>query len=190
MSDNAQEQNNKKKFVRKEGKTLLVKAKEGYVIDPVWFDSLDGITENGISAPSKTNSYFITFTDATKSLEALKNLRKDHDHEIMIKFAHYRVFFTMEGLTDETDYNVIKQLHTDFVQTHTNSEVLYYKLYRNKKYLGCGDLTIDTKEALDVLLNKDGHKEFDLGDGKTGIFYRYTRKGKTDDFQSANVEST
>jgi len=30
MSDTAQEQINKKKFVRKEGKTLLVKTKEGY----------------------------------------------------------------------------------------------------------------------------------------------------------------
>jgi hypothetical protein len=188
MSENAQEQNNKK-FVRKEGRTLLVKAKEGSVINPTWFESLDGIIENGVSAPSKTNSYFITFTDSVKSLKAFKSLQKDHGDTIMIKFAHYRVFFTMEGLTDETDYNEIKKLHTDFVQTHTNSEVLYYKLYRNQKYLGCGDLTIDTKDALDILLSKDGNKEFDLGDGKTGTFYRYTRKGKTDDFQSATVET-
>ena len=187
MSDTAQEQI-KKKFARKEGKTLLVKAKEGSVIDPTWFDSLDGIIENGISLPSKTNSYFITFTDATKSLNALKSLQKDYNDKIMIKFAHYRLFFTMDGLTDESDYNETKELHTKFVEKHTNSEVLYYKLYRNQKYLGCGDLTIDTKEALDLLLNKDDHKNFDLGNGKTGSFYRYTRKGKTDNFKSDHSE--
>ena len=109
----------------------------------------------------------------------------------MVKFAHYRVFFTMENLKDETDYNSVKDRHVKFVTDNTGSEVLYYKLYRNKSYLGCGDLTIDTKEALDKLLSQDQHKEFDLGDGNTGVFYRYNRKGANKDsgVEVSNAES-
>ena len=96
----------------------------------------------------------------------------------------------MEGLAEDSDYNVIKQTHIDFVEKHTNSQVLYYKLYRNQKYLNCGDMTIDTKDALDALLNTDAHKEFDLGDGLTGVFYRYNRKGRSEDNnETSNVES-
>ena len=50
-----------------------------------------------------------------------------------------------------------------------------YKLYRNKSYLGCGDVTIDTKSGLDALLDKEKYKEFDLS-GNTGVFYRYNSK--------------
>lgn len=191
MSDKAQDSTNKKKFMRKAGKTLLIKAKEGSTVKPEWFNSLDGLVENGVAQTSKTGAYFLTFNDVDKSLNALKTLRKEHDHDLMVKFAHYRVFFTMDGLTEETDYNTIKQAHVEFVQNNTNSEVLYYKLYRNQKYLGCGDLTIDTKDALDKLLNKDEHKEFDLGNGQTGVFYRYNRKGNKNEQNEYNshVES-
>ena len=93
---------------------------------------------------------------------------------------------------DSTDYNTVKQSHINFIQDNTDSEVLYYKLYRNKKYLGCGDVTIDTKEALDKLLSKDDSKEFDLGDGLSGKFYRYQKnktKGDVDVVDGSNVES-
>jgi hypothetical protein len=109
----------------------------------------------------------------------------------MVKFAHYRVFFTMENLSEETKYDDVKDKHVKFVQDNTDSEVLYYKLYRNKSYLGCCDLTIDTKDALDKLLCQDQHKEFDLGNGNIGVFYRYNRKDKgSHQFnETSNVES-
>ena len=174
MSDKAQnESSSKKKFLRKAGKTLLIKAKDGCTVNEDWFKSIDGLQKDGIVQTEKTGSYFLTFDDVGKSLDALKHIRKEHDKDVMVKFAHYRVFFTMEGLSESTDYNTVKQAHTKFIQDNTNSEVLYYKLYRNKTYLGCGDVTIDTKDALDKLLNKDQNKEFDLGDGMTGKFYRY-----------------
>lgn len=197
MSDKAQnESNSKKKFMRKAGKTLLIKAKEGCTVQEEWFTSLDGLKENGVVQTEKTGSYFLTFNEVGKSLDALKQIRKDHDKDLMVKFAHYRVFFTIEGLKDDsTDYNTVKQSHINFIQDNTDSEVLYYKLYRNKKYLGCGDVTIDTKEALDKLLSKDDSKEFDLGDGLSGKFYRYQKnktKGDVDDVDvvdGSNVES-
>merc|ERR1711991_444051 len=179
MTDIGPEQSGKKKFVRKAGKTLLLKAKDDSTIDEKWFESLDGLVSH--NKTEKTGSYFLTFNDTGKSLDALKHFRKEHDKDLMVKFAHYRVFFTMENLKDETDYNSV----TD----NTGSEVLYYKLYRNKSYLGCGDLTIDTKEALDKLLSQDQHKEFDLGDGNTGVFYRYNRKGSKQEHETSNVES-
>lgn len=180
--------NGKKKFVRKAGKTLLLKAKDGSKIEESWFENLDGLVSN--SKTDKTGSYFLTFSDAEKSLDGLKKIRKEHDKDLMVKFAHYRVFFTMENLKDESDYNSIKDKHVKFVQDNTDSEVLYYKLYRNKGFLGCGDLTIDTKDALDKLLSQDLHKEFDLGEGNSGVFYRYNRKSTTPNEQQVqNVES-
>ena len=191
MSDKAQNNgSSKKKFMRKAGKTLLIKAKDGTKVNTDWFSSLDGLAKDGVAQTAKTGSYFLTFNEVGKSLDALKHLRKEHDQDLMVKFAHYRVFFTMDGLDDETDYNTVKELHTKFVQENTDSEVLYYKLYRNKNYLGCGDLTIDTKDALDKLLSKEEHKEFDLGNGHVGVFYRYNRKGRNEEQQEmSNVES-
>lgn len=169
-----------KKFQRKAGKTLLVKSKEGKSVDESWLSSLDGLVADGVSKTDKTGSYFLTFNDVGKSLDALKTLKKDHDDDLMVKFAHYRVFFKfVNGLAEGTEYDSVKDTHVNFVKEHTNSEVLYYKLYRGKEgnFLGCGDMTLDTKDALDKLLSKDDNKEFDLGNNLTGVFYRYDRKG-------------
>ena len=103
MTDIGPEQSGKKKFVRKAGKTLLLKAKDGSKIEESWFENLDGLVSN--SKTDKTGSYFLTFSDAEKSLDGLKKIRKEHDKDLMVKFAHYRVFFTMENLKDESDYN-------------------------------------------------------------------------------------
>ena len=178
MSEIAQNSKSKK-FQRKAGKTLLVKVKDDASIDDSLLSNLDGLVENGVSKTEKTGSYFLTFKDVGVSLDALKKLKNEHDNQLMVKFAHYRVFFKFaNGLNAEQDYDLIKQLHIDFVKKHTDSEVLYYKLYRGKdnNFLGCGDMTLDTKDAIDKLLSKDAHKEFELEDGITGIFYRYDRK--------------
>lgn len=191
MSDKAQNEGNvgKKKFTRKAGKTLLIKAKDGCTVKDEWFNSLDGLTKDGVAKTEKTGSYFLTFDNVTKSLDALKQLKKEHDKDLMVKFAHYRVFFTMDGLDESVDYNTVKQKHVDFVSEHTGSEVLYYKLYRNKSYIGCGDLTIDTKDALDKLLSSEHNKQFDLGDGHVGTFYRYNKNSK-DKETDGNVEQS
>jgi hypothetical protein len=52
--------------------------------------------------------------------------------------------------------------------------VLFYKLYRkDNKYLGCGDMTIDTKEGLDLLMSSEGLKSVSLECGVTGTHYHY-----------------
>ena len=175
----------KKKNVRKAGKTLLIKPSDGVNIVETWFNDLSGVVS--VIKTAKTGSYFLTFDNIGNSLEALKSLRKDHEGEILVKFAHYKLFFTMTGLSDDSDYNSIKTKHIQFIEENTDSKVLYYKLYRNKSYLGCGDVTIDTKAGLDILLDKDKFKEFDISDNNTGVFYRFNRS-KSKDEEDANED--
>ena len=55
-------------------------------------------------------------------------------------------------------------------------EVLYYKQYmKDNKFIGCGDFTIDTKESMDKLLNKDEFKNYTI-DTLSGTYYRYNKK--------------
>ena len=173
LSVNVSVQKDKKKNIRKAGKTLLIKPNDGIEIDESWFSDLVGIVST--SKTAKTGSYFLTFDNVGNSLESLKVLRKKHEGNLLVKFAHYKVFFTMTGLEDNSDYNSIKTKHAKFIEENTDSQVLYYKLYRNKSYLGCGDVTIDTKAGLDSLLDKEKFKDYDIG-GNTGVFYRYNSK--------------
>ena len=160
-----------KKNIREAGKTILVKP-NNVDIDEKLFTNMTGLVST--NKTEKTGSYFLTFDNIDNSLESFKTLKQNND--VLVKFSHYKVFFTMNWLTNDTDYNDIKTKHIKFIEDNTNSKVLYYKLYRNKNYLGCGDLTIDTKEGLDKLLDKDLIKEFDLDNNNTGIFYKYNRK--------------
>ena len=165
-----------KNNIRKAGKTILVKPNNNVDIDEKLFNDIEGLIST--VKTEKTRSYFLTFDTIDNSIESLKTLKQNNN--LLVKFAHYKVFFTMTGLTDETDYNDIKTKHIKLIEDKTNSKVLYYKLYRNKSYLGCGDLTIDTKEGIDKLLDKDIIKEFDLENNNTGIFYKYNRKTQDD----------
>ena len=112
----------KKKNVRKAGKTLLIKPSDGVDIVESWFNDLSGVVS--VIKTAKTGSYFLTFDNIGNSLEALKSLRKDHEGEILVKFAHYKVFFTMTGLSDDSDYNSIKTKHIQFIEENTDSKVL------------------------------------------------------------------
>ena len=102
----------KKKNIRKAGKTLLIKPNEGVEIEESWFSDLVGLVSTTKTA--KTGSYFLTFDNVGNSLVSLKSLRKKHEGEMLVKFAHYKVFFTITGLSDESDYNTIKTKHSKF----------------------------------------------------------------------------
>lgn len=177
---------NTKRYARKAGRTLLVKTTSDSD-----FNELEGLQSTHLT--EKTNSHFLTFDTITNAVNALRTL-KNNQSDIRVKFAHYRVFFTMQGLNDSSDYNTIKTTHVDFIQNNTGTNVLYYKLYRkNNSYLECGDLTVDTKDAFDKLMNSDdGHKTFSLDGGLSGMHYRYNRKGSNNEntnHQTENVEA-
>lgn len=179
--------NPKKNFVRKAGRTLLVKVLGGEFKPETL--NLEGLTNSHYT--EKSNSYFLTFDSAPNSLNALRLVRKDFSTSVRAKIAHYRVFFTVENLNDSVEYNTVKTQHRDMVQNGNNSSVLYYKLYRkNGKYLGCGEMTLDTKEGLDHLMSDDGLKTFNLECGVSGTHYRYRTQNSTDHELTASVTAS
>lgn len=91
------------------------------------------------------------------------------------------------------DYNYLKKTHCNLIKEKTGNRVMYYKLYKkgikeNSFFLGCGELTLDTKSSNDVLLSDDGLKNYDLGlCGVTGTHYRYVRSNKNSNVSNNNV---
>ncbi len=164
-----------KKIVHKAGRTILIKTN-----DTIVTDTLDGLV-NAIQ--TNNGNTFLVFDTIDNSQLAFKILKQKYK----VKFAHYRVFFTMTGLEDTVDYNELKKTHIDWITLNSNAEVLYYKQYKkNNQYLGCGDFTIDTKESLDKLLNKSEHKIYSFNN-YSGTHYRYNKKN--DSVEKSHVET-
>jgi hypothetical protein len=169
----------------KAGRTILVKP-SGSTFDASVFETLTG--RQSTHHTEKSNSYFLTFATSKEALDALKTLKSKSGSSMRVKFAHYRIFFKMEGLVDSTDYNTVKNAHTKLISEKGGSEVLYYRLYRkDNKFLGCGDFTIDTKEAFDKMLNAEELKNFTLEGDIKGVHYRY--KKANDDQHEATASS-
>lgn len=176
----ATEESQNKKSVRKAGRTVLVKSMSGATLSSSSFDSLEGLTNK--SETKASSSYFLTFDSVANAVKASRKLRAEST-DYRVKFSYYRIFFTMNGLTDTTEYNQVKKELMDHVTAQSGSSVLYCKFYRkDNKYLGCGDLTVDTIDGMNALLSKDGgKKEFTIGT-YTGTFYRFNgKKDKSDD---------
>ena len=161
-----------KKMVRKAGRTLLVSPTNNTGKSETIFSKLTGLTTNH---STDNGSFFLTFDTVQNALDSFQYLRQNHP-EIRVKFARYQIFFTISGLNSSSDYSVVKQNITNFVEKEAGANVLYFKLYRKgDKYIGCGDLTVDTKDTMDKLLNKEGPlKNYTIGD-LSGTFYRYNK---------------
>lgn len=158
------------KNVRKAGKTLLVKSVSSTLPETL-FDGLEGLQ----TKVKSNESYFLTFDTPNNSLKALKKLKLNPD--LRLKFSYYKLFVKLSNMTESTEYDKLKEELSKYVQEKTNSNVLYCKFYKkDNKYLGCGDLTVDTLESLTTLLNKElCYKEFTLGPHQC-VFYRYNKK--------------
>jgi hypothetical protein len=156
----------------KAGRTLLIKPTGSF--DESLLKDLAGCTATHHT--EKSNSYFLTFTTPTDALNALKQIKHKATSKVLIKFAKYQIFFKIEGLKDDSDYNTVKSTHMKQI-TDLGGSVLYYRLYRkDNHYIGCGDFTIDTKECFDKLVNQDSEfKKFNLENNISGIYYRYKK---------------
>ena len=167
-----------KKIVKKPGRTLLIKL----INDTTTFD--DSLTENLTGLLNKTNlsnnnTLFLTFDTNDNSLSALKILRPKSFNKFHVKFSYYKLFFTINGLTDKSDYNESKKNLIDFISKDINIQVLYCKFYyKENKYLGCGDLTVDTLEGMNKLLLKDGGMKEITFNSLSVVFYRFNNKKK------------
>lgn len=163
----------KKNYIRKAGRTLLVRTDEEFTPS-----SYTGMTSHHHVERDGHSSYFLTFDTSDNSLEALRSIRKQFGQDAHVKFAYYKIYFRMEGLSDSTSYEDVKTQHREMVHTNTSANVLYYRLYRkDDQFLGSGEMTVDTKEGLDELVGKEStHKQFTLTCGVTGTHYRYRRR--------------
>jgi hypothetical protein len=163
-----------KKSVRKAGRTLVIKTDSSFSTN-----NLKGLQSN---TSIGNNKVFLLFDNVTNSKNAFINLRKNKD--LSVRYAYYRVFFTMTGFNDSSDYGELKKNHSNWIESNTGANVLYYKHYKkDNKLIGCGDFTIDSKEAVDKLLSKDGLRTYTFGE-LSGSFYKYNKK--TNDSNDSN----
>ena len=158
--------------LKKISRTILIKS-ENY-LDSNLFNKYEGIMK---VYPTKNNKLlFLTFDTIDNSLNTFKLLKKNKD--LYIKFSYYKIFFTINGLNNTTNYNEIKKDLINYLTDKVNNiNILYCKFYyKNNKYLGCGDFTIDTLESLINILSKEQqNKEFSFK-SYSGIFYKFTEK--------------
>lgn len=156
----------KRKTIRKTGKTIILRSEQD-------FTPSDMI---GLVSHIKVNDekHFLVFDSIDNSKEAFKTLRTDS--KLSVRFAYYRVFFKMSGLDENSDYTQIKKEHSEWLVANSGANILYYKQYKKDgKLIGCGDFTVDTKDSMDKLLNKDELKTYSFG-AYSGTYYRYNKK--------------
>lgn len=155
----------------KVGRTLLVKASQNNNLEESDFNAFDGLLSK--FKTKSDNSYFLTFNTLDNAQKAYSVLNKNA--QLRVKYSYYRTFFTMKGLTPESDYNQVKKELSDYVKTKSGCDVLYCKFYRkDNNYIGCGDLTVDTLEGMNSLLNN----EFSFS-SYSGTFYRYNNSNNS-----------
>jgi hypothetical protein len=158
--------NTTKKVIRKAGRTIIVRSNNSFSTE-----GLVGLLQN---IDLHNGKYFLIFDTIENSKNAFKTLKSNVN--LSVRFAYYRVFFTMNGINTNSDYSDLKKHHMDWLTQNSGAQVLYYKQYmKDNKYLGCGDFTVDTKESMDKLLDKDGLKNYSF-DSYSGTYYRYNKK--------------
>lgn len=179
MSDSSYNKNydiKKSNIVKKPGRTLILKTYNEYILDDTILLQLNGVLKIN---KTKQSIIFIIFDNVQNALSGLKTL-KQVSPNLKVKFSYYKVFFTISGLTDTCDYNVVKKGIIDYVTENTAANILYCKLYRkNNSYIGCGDLTVDMLDSAIKLVSKTDYiKDFSF-DKYSGVFYKFNEK-KTD----------
>lgn len=176
---------------RKMGKTLLVSPPRAsdVVVNGDYFtkENLTGLEK----VTEKDGKFFLLFGDYSQAKDALIKLKKEFNY--FVKFVHYKIFFKCSQLADQTpneefEHKTFKEAMRNLVQTKTNGHVLYaprlYLTPDKSKYVGCGNITVDTKECEDSLLDRDGSLKFSkIGENGTYevAFYRFrSNRDETD----------
>lgn len=159
------------KVVRKPSRTLVVNFDQ-----PIITEGFIGLLN---TTQINNGSQFLVFDNIENSQVIFNKLK---DANFKVRFAHYRIFFTMLGIEDTANYNDIKEQHINWITINSDADVLYYKQYKKKGiFSGCGDFTIDTKESMDKLLDKNLLKNYNFNN-YNGIYYRYNKKTSLEQF--------
>ena len=175
LLNNKYQSKNKKQLI-KPGRTILIK-----ILDDISVFT-DDLTENLVGLTNKTvitnnKTIFLTFDTVDNSYNAYNFLRFKSNKKYLVSFSYYKLFFIIKGLKDDANYNESKNKLIEFITKNTDINVLYFKFYcKDNKYLGCGDLTVDTLESLVNILSKELKiKEFSFK-SYSGTFYKFTDK--------------
>jgi len=183
VEDNKGMSNDDKEAKKEEqpGRTILVSPPEKSSVSLASFKDMKGLDET-FQIPNK-KSFFLIFKEIKDSEAAYKSIMESNPElspSKNIKYATYKSFFKISGLVDDSDYGEVKGDHSKLVSKATGASVLYYKLYRkDNHFVGCGDLTLDTKAGLDKLLHEDTIKNVTFGSFKVSHFPYNNDKKKT-----------
>lgn len=146
---------------RKPGRTLLV---SNEYKDEINLEGLDNIHE------TSSGSRFLVFNNTDNARNAYDFLK---EKGVKTKYSYYKVFLRLKDINLDVDYDELKNDLIDLSSKLENVNILYLKFYtKDKKLMGSGDLTVDTKNGLDELVKM---KDVEFKDGSVS-FYRFKLK--------------
>jgi len=160
----------------KPGRTLLIKSKTNDKINLSLFDNLPGLLAK--SEQSQNNSVFLTFDTIAHSEAVYVKFSSSHN----VKYSYYKIFFTLTSNIDNTNYESAKTELMKFIESSTDSSMLYCKFYRKgEAYMNCGDLIVDKIDAMKSLISKESPLKQFKTEKLSGTFYRFNNsKYKTE----------
>lgn len=174
---------NRKVKERQPGRTLVVKVEENFDVS-----SLKSLNNMKQMNEVKNNTVFLMFNDVKSATSALTEL--NNMDGISCRYCYYRVFFKLNGLTESSSVEDVKKMHIAWVEKQTGGNVLEYNLYRNRDtFLNCGDLVVDLKSSLDLLLSLDNFKNYELDGDLKGTYYRFNKRGRRSNNRYSNNQS-
>lgn len=163
----------KKRPRRKAGRTLLISS-----------DYTEELTNTGIVTDkihkTEGGSRFVVFDTTENARSAFRDLRSNG---VRVKYSYYKVFFRLSDVDlSDVEYDSLKDSVKEMISSLGQDiiNVLYFKFYtKNSTLMGSGDLTVDTKEGLDLLVNNN---EYSFSKGKISFFrYRVRKQDEKDE---------
>lgn len=168
------------KQLSKPGKTIIVKSKDGSPLDLSKFDGLTGLVSK--TEINQHNSLFLVFDTIEHSESALASFTQNYN----VKYSYYKVFVALSSNLDNSNVETSKQELTDFIQSNTDSTVLFCKFYRKgPSYMNCGYLLLDTIDGMKKLISKESELKQFKTEHFSGTFYRFNNNKYTT--QTSNV---
>jgi len=146
---------------RKPGRTLLVSNEHK---DEINLKGLENLHE------TSSGSRFLVFDNTDNARDAYDSLK---EQGVKAKYSYYKVFLRLKDVNLDIDYDELKNDLINLSSSLEKVNILYLKFYtKDKKLMGSGDLTVDTKEGLDELVKM---KDVEFKDGSVS-FYRFKLK--------------
>jgi len=156
------------KHLSKSGRTLLVKSKDTKPLVLSNFDGLDGLVSK--AEINQHNSLFLIFDTIQHSEIAHTILNADY----IVKYSYYKIFFTLSSNIETSNLEKTKEEIVNYVETNTDSSMLYCKFYRkDESYMNCGYLIVDTIDGMKKLISKESVLKQFKTESVSGTFYRF-----------------